>query len=278
MVSKDIIVLYHKNCADGFGAAWAAYNHFKESAEYIGVTYQTPPPSGLVGKEIYILDFGYPEEDIKNLIKNNKRVTVIDHHITLKDSAALTKDYLFDIKHSGAVLAWKYFHPQKKLPKLLEYIEDLDLWLFKKKDTRAAIAYINLFDFDFKIWNKLVKSFENNNSFSKHINEGKLILQYQDTVAKDIASKADLVTFEGIKAYAVNSPVIRDYVAEILYKKVPPMSIVWYETGGYKIFSLRSDGSVDVEKMAAKYCGGGHKAAAGFKIKATEKLPFTLKK
>lgn len=275
MVQKNIVVLYHKSCADGFGAAWAAYKHFGQEAEYIGVAYQTPPPSGLSDKEIYILDFGYSKEIIEELLRYNKRVTVIDHHITFEKSAALTKDYLFDVGHSGAVLAWKYFHPEKPLPKLFEYIEDYDLWLFKKEDTKAAMAYVRLCDYNFESWNALVKDFENTDLFLQHISDGKTALRYEEMLANDIAQRADPVTFEGVKTYAVNSSSLRDYVAEILYKKLPPMSIVWYEAGGYKIFSLRSDGSIDVEKMAAKYGGGGHKAAAGFKIKATEKLPFS---
>ena len=38
--------------------------------------------------------------------------------------------------------------------------------------------------------------------------------------------------------------------------------------------SLRSDGSVDVSKLAKKYGGGGHKAAAGFSFKVGRKAPW----
>ncbi len=43
--------------------------------------------------------------------------------------------------------------------------------------------------------------------------------------------------------------------------------LVWLSTGGYKI-SFRSRGAVDCSQLAAKFGGGGHKAAAGARIDA----------
>src|SRR3989344_3599696 len=67
-ISKDIVVLYHSNCTDGFGGAWAAWKKFGDKAEYIGVIHQTPVPKGLKNKCIYSVDFTYPEPIVKKLI------------------------------------------------------------------------------------------------------------------------------------------------------------------------------------------------------------------
>ena len=41
--------------------------------------------------------------------------------------------------------------------------------------------------------------------------------------------------------------------------------------------SLRSDGSVDVSKLAAKFKGGGgHKKSAGFSVDDLSKLPWKI--
>src|SRR3989344_3558851 len=70
-ISKDIVVLYHSNCTDGFGGAWAAWKKFGDKAEYIGVIHQTPVPKGLKNKCIYSVDFTYPEPIVKKLIRKN---------------------------------------------------------------------------------------------------------------------------------------------------------------------------------------------------------------
>src|SRR3546814_134573 len=93
-VSKDILVLYHGNCTDGFGAAWAAWKKLKDNAEYIGVKLDVTPEEDFVDKEIYMLDFVYDEEYLKDLIDNNKKVVAIDHHITNKRTAEMVPDHL----------------------------------------------------------------------------------------------------------------------------------------------------------------------------------------
>ena len=46
----------------------------------------------------------------------------------------------FDMNHSGARLAWDYFHPGKEPPKFINYIEDCDLWAWKLY-WRVGISY-----------------------------------------------------------------------------------------------------------------------------------------
>ena len=85
VVSKDedIVVIYHGNCSDGFGAAWAAWKKFGDSAQYFAVKHNSSPPDGLVGKEVYLVDFVYSEKETEKIIKENKTVTAIDHHISV---------------------------------------------------------------------------------------------------------------------------------------------------------------------------------------------------
>src|SRR3990167_11323403 len=56
---KEIAVLYHGGCPDGFGGAYAAWKKFGDTAEYIPVKYGNTPPEGLAGREVYIVDFCY---------------------------------------------------------------------------------------------------------------------------------------------------------------------------------------------------------------------------
>lgn len=153
---KNILVLYHDNCTDGFSAAWAAWSKLGDKAEYIGIKLDMPPDNNFIDKEIYMLDFVYDEEYLPALINKNKKIIAIDHHISNIDSINIIKNHSHDINHSGAILSWKYFRPNKKPPKLLEYVEDSDIGKYSLPFTNELWIYVNMFDFNFKIWSKLV--------------------------------------------------------------------------------------------------------------------------
>lgn len=275
-VSKDIIILYHGNCTDGFGAAWAAWKKFGDKAEYIGVRLDIPPDDDFVSKEIYMLDFIYDEQYLKDFVGRNKKVIAIDHHITSRELVDIATEHVHDINHSGAVLSWQYFHPDKKTPKLLEYVEDSDIGKWQLPFIQELWMYIDLFDFDFNVWNKLADDFENLAMFGEYVKIGGPLLKYRDkTVERLISAQAKPVNFEGLKTYAVNSRVFHSEAGRRLTEKFPPIGIVWAEESDGRIHvSLRSNGTVDVSEIAAKFGGGGHKKAAGFFVESFSKLPW----
>lgn len=264
---KSIVVLYHSGCPDGFGAAWSAWKKFENRADYIRQDYQASPPNDLKNKEIYLLDFSYKPEITKKLALENKKVVLIDHHISAKETSKLVSESLFSLRHSGSVLAWKYFHPKKPVPKILKYIEDIDLWRFNLPATKKIAAFLNAYEFSFKTWEKLSRLLENTKTRKECMLRGALIEQYENNIIKDISSSAIKVNFEGRKILAANCPILRSEIGHKLVEKRPPFSIVWREKGGRILVSLRSNGKVDVAKIAEKYGGGGHKCAAGFVIK-----------
>lgn len=276
-LTKRIVVLYHNDCTDGFSAAWAAWKQLGNKADYIGVNPGVAPIAGLKNKDIYMLDMIYPPQYLKRLIETNKKVVAIDHHISNQKVFKLIQKGFFDINHSGAVLAWKYFHPKTKVPKLLKHVEDMDLWRFKIPKTKELVAYLDMVDFEFKKWNSVAKDIENKARINKYIKTGALLLRHEDMMIERIISNhAQLVSFFGHKTYTVNSPVFNSQIANLLYKKLPPIGIVWVQNNDGEIHvSLRSDGSVDVSKIAAKFKGGGgHKKSAGFTVENVLRLPW----
>lgn len=276
-MNKNITVLYHANCTDGFSAAWAAWKKFRNRADYIGIDPGSKPIDGLKNKELYMVDMIYPIQYLSKLIKDNKKLVAIDHHLSNKSSFELISNGLFDIKHSGAVLAWKYFHPKVKVPRFLKYVEDMDLWKLKLPKARETISYLDMVDFNFAEWSKISKNLEVNSKLGEYVKIGSLLLKYQDKVIERIISNhSRLVSFFGYKTYAVNSPIFNSQIGNTLYKKLPPIGIVWVQNkDGSAHVSLRSDGTVDVSKLATKFTGGGgHKRSAGFKIESCAKLPW----
>ena len=273
---KKIAVIYHKNCSDGFGGAWAAWKKFGRTADFIGLEPSDKSVTNFKNKEIYFIDRVYSADLIKRLIKTNKRVTAIDHHVTSEVAVKLTEKYSYAVRHSGAVLAWRYFHPKKAVPKILRHIEDIDLWKFKIPHTKEIAAYLDLYDFDFKAWDKLAADMEKAGSRRKIIEKGEVIRRYEDKRVERLVQEAALVRFAGYKTLAVNSPNLRSEIGAALLKKLPPIAVIWDQKSEKKIFSLRSNGKVDVAKIAERFGGGGHKTAAGFSLPANQKLPWKL--
>jgi len=273
---KSVVVFYHSNCLDGFSAAWTAWKKFGNKASYIPTEPQVLPAIEIKNSEVYIIDSSFLKKDIQKLIKAKNFVTVIDHHFSALKDLKQASQWYFDLNHSASVLSWHYFHPRKKLPKLLSYVEDIDLWRFKLPYTKEILASIQFADQNFKTWEKLVKDFESRKKFKKYVAEGKIILKYQNKIISKVVSRANLVSLAGVKVLAVNSSILNSEIGNILAKKKPTFGIVWYQSKDKIRVSLRSSGKFDVSKIAEKFGGGGHQAAAGFSIPLGKKLPWKI--
>lgn len=277
-ITKDIVIFYHAECDDGFGAAFAAWKKFGDKADYIPLRHQTPLPEDLKGKQIFFIDIS-PEinRDIENLTRSNLSVVLIDHHKTNEDKIGLFSEYVFDNNHSGAVLAWQYFHPGKPAPKLLLLIEDVDIWKWEYPETGQFIAALSLYDYNFDSWSKISSDIENPEKFKEYLFKGEIINTYIKRIADDLAGHAQKVNFEGYQVYAANAHhPIKSFVGPVLREKHPPFAITWVQEEDTIHVSLRSDGSVDVSEIAKKYGGGGHKAAAGFSFPAGQPFPWKI--
>ena len=78
---KKIIIFYHKDCPDGFGAAWIAWKKYGKKAEYIGINpRELPDGFSVKNAEIYLLDNSLTQGVAKDLEKNGNHVVMIDHH------------------------------------------------------------------------------------------------------------------------------------------------------------------------------------------------------
>lgn len=266
-VATDIVVIYHGKCSDGFGGAWVAWKKFGDSATYIPASDRNHYNLNLKDKEVYIIDYSYPLDVLLDLEKQAKKLVIIDHHVSVKDNVEKIKEHLFDIEHSGAYLAWKYFFSNENVPKLVEYIEDGDLYKFSLADARPIIAYIHVADFDFGIFSKIADELENSIGYAKILEQGTLLRTVHERQVEYFAEKAELVEFEGYTIYAVNANnTVASDLGHLLSKKQGPFALIFnYENLAWKC-SLRGDGTVDLSAIARKFGGGGHYNASGFKL------------
>jgi oligoribonuclease NrnB/cAMP/cGMP phosphodiesterase (DHH superfamily) len=263
---KDLVnIYYHKNCSDGFGAAWVAYNKFGEEASYIPVSHDDE----LVFERDsinYFLDFSPKEKYISSLEKQSKEIYIIDHHISSFDYLKDKDYYYFDVDHSGCVLAWKFFFPDKRVPRLLDYIEDRDLWKNSMYKTSEVFLYTNTVPYSFDSWNELADDLEEN--LNQVISIGESISKYRNILIGKIANNKHILRIGGFKVESINSPLFQSYMLSKDYTGKDFMSCYYYDGERY-IFSLRSskDSKVVLSDIAKIYNGGGHKNAAGFSVK-----------
>ena len=254
-------VIYHANCVDGFGAAWSAWKFLGNEAEYYAATHGDDPPD-VTNRNVIILDFSYPNKTIKKMISESNSLVVIDHHKSAMIDLSDIPSAHFDMSHSGAVLAWKFFHPSSSIPSFIEYIEDRDLWKWRLPRSKEFSAGLSVYPMSFESFTKL----EIDDVFSDVCERGSYILEYVEAEVEKISNRATLRTWRGKKIFIVNSSQL---VSEIGSRLSPDCDfvVIWYfdhDRQKYNVGLRSFHENIDVSEVAKLFGGGGHKKAAGF--------------
>ncbi len=267
------LILYHGNCYDGFGAAWAAWRKFGDDAEYRPYLYGMAPPEDWWDRDCYVLDFSFPAKVIsdrvlgdKTLMANLTDFRVLDHHKTAEEDLKEQPGYCtFDMNKSGAMLAWEFFHQGKTTPQMIAYIQDRDLWRFELAGSREVSAWMRSWNYDFVTWTNIAQEMEDN--IGRMISEGKTILRFENRMVSLMADNAVLGEVGGFQVPIANATVFFSEVGEELCKRYPgaPFSAYYLDRkDGKRQWGLRSRNGFDVSAVAKQKGGGGHAAAAGF--------------
>ncbi len=174
MSSAPVTVIYHADCLDGFGAAYAAWTRFGDSANYRPMHHGTPwAPADIAGHEVFVLDFSFPPETLEAMAETAFAVTQIDHHASALKAwgdrlrpgenglqrfhhPTLPLCVVFDLEKSGARLSWEHFRTDTPIPLALRHIEDQDMWRFALTDTRPFCRALRLTPFDLAAWHRLI--------------------------------------------------------------------------------------------------------------------------
>jgi oligoribonuclease NrnB/cAMP/cGMP phosphodiesterase (DHH superfamily) len=276
--SKQILVIYHADCLDGFGAAWCAFKTFGSKARYVAARFGEPFPKHSKDCEIYILDFCYLPEVLLKVSEEAKTITIIDHHVTAIErfeNVVLPENIRlnFDLNHSGCVLAWQHFFTGKDVPMILQHIEDRDLWRFELAGTKEITsALYEQFPITFKAFEKL--------RLSQLLSVGKIqVAQFSKMVTR-LSKNAHAVELLGFKGLAVNAPsFFASELGNLLAEKSGTFGMTYHFDGKKNqwIIGLRSIGDFDVGKIAVKFGGGGHVNAAGFSFCDATKINIGFK-
>lgn len=256
------LVLYHQSCADGACAAWVAQKAMPD-AELVPCQKYRPAPD-VKGREVYCVDFSFPRAELLKMKAEAASLLVLDHHKTAKAELEGLDFCTFDMERSGARLAWDHFFPWQTAPNLVQYVEDRDLWRWKLLNSKEVNAAIRSYPLTPASMAMLV-----NRLWSDLVTEGAAILRYQDELIESIAFGAQEIDMDGHKVLAVRSAVLQSELGEKLADG-RPFGVVFMDTKeGERLYSLRSrpPAGIDVSVIAKAHGGGGHAAAAGFKVK-----------
>ena len=264
---KDIICVYHANCADGFTAAWSLWKALGDKVEYIPGFYGMTPPD-VTDKTLYVVDFSFKRPVMEELVKKARFVVHIDHHASaIKDmegfyAANLETFYSPKNDQSGAMLTWNYFFPEDDVPNIVKYVDDVDRWKFLLPNSKEVAANLFSYDYTFENW-----EFVANQPIEQQVAEGKAI---QRRLEKDCRELAQVVVrrmnIGGHNVPVANVPKqFGSYLASDLAVG-EPFAAYYYDTN-QREFGLRSTPEgLDVSVIAAMYGGGGHRNASGFKV------------
>lgn len=267
-------VLYHANCFDGSGAAYAAWAALgdKDTA-YIPVQYGEAPPEMESGSNIYIVDFSYPKDVLTGLLDASEKLVVLDHHKTAKEALEGFPGAVFDMDKSGAILAWEYFHKDKPAPDLLHLIQDRDLWRWQDSRSKPVTSYLRLLK-DFREYHPLAL-------FPSELHlagEGGMVKNQFDDMEIESAVKKAVVCLYGrgthYKCGVVNTTVLVSEIGNAICTQLPvDFSLTYFiEKSGDVVFSFRSVGNFDVSALAKELGGGGHRSAAGARVRSAAGL------
>ncbi len=275
------LCIYHGNCADGFGAAWAVRKALGDGVEFHGGVYQMDPPD-VSGRHVILVDFSYKRPVLEEMAKKARSILILDHH---KSAAEDLAGYeapicwdgeqwwsrralgsvaaIFDMDRSGAMITWEYFHPGEPAPTLISHIQDRDLWQFKLDGTREIQAAVFSYPYDFEVWDRLMDM----NVHELRGDGAAIERKHFKDIREFIEAAGYRMEIAGHDVPVLNAPYFWSSDAAHIMAEGEPFAACYWDTPDGRVFSLRSsDDGMDVSQIATQFGGGGHQHAAGYSI------------
>lgn len=285
------LILYHNNCPDGWCAAYVCKRRYPEAKflplnHGLNETQLNEVFEKVFHKDVIMVDYSLRTRELNDQMANvTKSFRILDHHKTAQAALDGASYATFDMKRSGAGLAWDYLFGRdsgwgysermESRPWWVDYTEDQDLWNWKLKDSQIINAWLMVQPRTIETWDAIAA-----HKFSAAEAEklGRGVRDYIEYYTRSVVAEAQSSTW----LPPVGSTIYKTAVLNIPYAGVSeagnalckagyPIALLWFERGdGVVQFSLRGDGSVDVSAIAKAYGGGGHNNAAGFQLPLDE--------
>jgi oligoribonuclease NrnB/cAMP/cGMP phosphodiesterase (DHH superfamily) len=191
-----------------------------------------------------------------------------DHHVTAKAHVEGLSFASVDESASGAMLAWRYFHGDAEAPKIVQYVQDMDLWRNELPDALAVHCVLRLARDPEQV---AATAFRFDRHWPKLLAEGRKLLIKKTGIIKAKIAAAKDATLGGVDVVAVRSGKHKSEIGMALAEKTGKVAVVWSSWlgsfGSQQFnYSLRSEQGVgaDTTELACAFGGGGHKHASAF--------------
>jgi hypothetical protein len=287
-------VVYHRADFDGIFCREIARKKFGEKAEYIGWDHGDPEPVIPVEATVYVLDLSVPG------LMHHPGLIWIDHHKSAIDK--YPKDipgYRID-GVAACRLVWQWFFnvvanevmgDPNYLPKKEEFFirnveepyavrlaGEYDIWDRRDPDAELFQHGLRSQEITAEMWEVLLNLQMGHFLVDRLLIAGKF-LQYarREENASVILAQGFMVDFEGLRFLACNAARFNSllFTAGLKPEHDGCLGFCW-DGEGWKVSLYHAPGkeSHDLSLIAAKYGGGGHRGACGFRV---SNLPFVLK-
>lgn len=261
------LCIYHNNCNDGFAAATIVGMHFgRNMVEFYAANHGELPPD-VTGREVIIVDFSYKRDILLKMADKAKSIIILDHHKTAEEELINLPgnvSVVFEMGKCGAVIAWDYYMSPKLIPKLIEYVQDRDLWTRKMEFTDEVSNALFSYPKKFDVWENLIL----NEDVQYLCDIGIILLAKHNKDIDDFIETAayrDIIA--GYDVPVLNAPYM--WASDACHKMYDgeEFAATYWDMEGQRVYNLRSsEDAADVSKIAKLFGGGGHKHAAGFKV------------
>lgn len=276
------LIIYHADCTDGYGAAFAAWLRFGDEAEYFPAHYDRCKDVDQMARylpayqhrPVFIIDFSFARPVMEVLMREAASLVWLDHHATsFKDwcgprylesherfASCLTHPDTpneprvligLDNTRSGALLAWQYFHPTLPVPRLFAHIDDYDRWVFQLPNTQAfSLALSSRAPWCFDQWSDLAVELGTADgpetpAYQRMLAEGHALLRMQEALVRSVIADAIPCKLPGsdVPGLAVTCPLLlANDVGAALAKQSGTYGVCWYQ---------KSDGRMKVSLRSA---------------------------
>ncbi len=291
------LIISHKNCPDGFCAAFVASTRFPE-AEILfldhGLSLSQIDEVILRAqdKNVLMIDYSLPTRDFNDaLARRAKSFHILDHHKSAQATLQGAPYAFFDMKRSGAGLTWDFLFGYEAFnselfntplatliemqtsslprPWWVSYVEDKDLWNWALPDSRMVNAYLGTLEFSFPAWEQVSRTTK---EAAMVLGRGALAhIEHYVREAVKQAQTGSLLPLMNYKVAVLNVPYLNCSEVGNELAKTHDVSLTYFERGDQTMqFSLRSIGDIDVSTVAKNFGGGGHRNAAGFQLSVKE--------
>lgn len=286
------VLVYHDNCMDGLTAlAIAAVYCDVDCIKLPGDYTEEFDLDLLQDKHVCFLDYSTKRPTMVNILDVAASVTVIDHHVSAWDELHdITDDnfnFVYDVKRSGAQIAWDYF-TELPQPVFIKLIGDRDLWTKKYEasdDLNLALRVIGGGYTSMRLHVKHLIDINKRHDLLDHksralIRSGHEFRKYHNYLVDIISKSAYLATLpdgKDTQVWKVNCPLgmMSDVGAALAKTSVSGVAWLYSSISDTEVkHSLRvsANSDYDAAAFAATQGGGGHIKAAGWLSNTIESL------